>query len=38
MKRAVIRAKYEGLIFDFRGYEVRVDIDLAWLYNVSTKD
>jgi hypothetical protein len=33
----LIKPEYETLIFQFRGYKVMVDSDLAILYNVPTK-
>ena len=33
----MIRGSYESLIFEFRGYKVMVDIDLASLYETETK-
>ena len=33
----IIRADYETLIFQFRGFKVMVDTDLAMLYGVQTK-
>ena len=32
MEERVIRGSYETLIFEFRGYKVMVDCDLASLY------
>ncbi|MEI6138759.1 MAG: ORF6N domain-containing protein [Mariniphaga sp.] len=33
----IIRADYETLIFQFRGFKVMIDTDLAMLYGVPTK-
>ena len=33
----IIKADYETLIFQFRGFKVMVDTDLAMLYGVPTK-
>jgi hypothetical protein len=33
----IIKAEYETLIFQFRGFKVKVDTDLAMLYDVPTK-
>lgn len=37
MKEGMIRGSYESLIFEFRGYKVMVDSDLASLYETETK-
>jgi hypothetical protein len=37
MSHAIIKAGYESLIFQFRGFKVMIDADLAALYEVSTK-
>jgi len=37
MEEELIRGSYESLIFEFRGYKVMVDIDLAALYETETK-
>jgi len=37
MEEGLIRGSYESLIFEFRGYKVMVDIDLAALYETETK-
>jgi hypothetical protein len=37
MTKEIIKANYETLIFDFRGYNVMVDTDLASLYETETK-
>ena len=37
MDTKLVKAKYLNLIFEFRGYKVMVDIDLAMLYEVETK-
>ena len=37
MEEGMIRGSYESLIFEFRGYKVMVDIDLASLYETETK-
>lgn len=37
MKEGMIRGSYESLIFEFRGYKVMVDTDLASLYETETK-
>ncbi len=34
---SLIKPEYETLIFQFRGYKVMIDSDLALLYNVPTK-
>jgi len=34
----MIRRSYESLIFEFRGYKVMVDSDLAALYETETKN
>jgi hypothetical protein len=33
----IIQAEYETLIFQFRGFKVMIDTDLAMLYDVPTK-
>jgi hypothetical protein len=33
----LIKADYKSLIFEFRGYKVMVDSDLAMLYETETK-
>src|ERR1035437_4325500 len=33
----LIKPQYETLIFQFRGYKVMIDTDLASLYEISTK-
>jgi hypothetical protein len=35
--QSIIKPEYETLIFQFRGFKVMVDSDLAMLYDVSTK-
>lgn len=35
--KGVIKPEYETLIFQFRGYKVMIDSDLAMLYDVPTK-
>ena len=37
MEEGMIRGSYESLIFEFRGYKVMVDSDLAALYETETK-
>ena len=37
MKSNLIKANYQSLIFEFRGYNVMIDFDLAALYGVETK-
>jgi hypothetical protein len=37
MINKLIRADYQSLIFEFRGYKVMVDFDLSLLYGVETK-
>ena len=37
MTQEIIKANYETLIFNFRGYNVMVDTDLASLYETDTK-
>ena len=37
MEERVIRGSYETLIFEFRGYKVMIDSDLASLYETETK-
>lgn len=37
MEESVIRGSYESLIFEFRGYKVMIDSDLASLYETETK-
>jgi len=37
MEEGMIRGSYESLIFEFRGYTVMVDSDLAALYETETK-
>jgi len=37
MENALIKSDYYSLIFDFRGYKVMLDFDLAVLYGVETK-
>jgi hypothetical protein len=34
---SIIKAEYETLIFQFRGFKVMIDTDLAMLYGVPTK-
>ena len=34
---SLVKPEYETLIFQFRGYKVMIDADLALLYGVSTK-
>jgi len=34
---SIIKAEYETLIFQFRGFKVMIDTDLAMLYDVPTK-
>ncbi len=35
--QSLIKPQYETLIFQFRGFKVMIDIDLAVLYDVPTK-
>ena len=37
MEKGVIERSYETLIFEFRGYKVMIDSDLASLYETETK-
>jgi len=37
MKSTLIKADYQSLIFEFRGYKVMVDTDLSALYETETK-
>ena len=37
MERTLVKADYQSLIFEFRGYKVMVDADLAALYETETK-
>lgn len=37
MTNELIKAKYENLIYEFRGYRVMLDFDLASLYDIETK-
>ena len=37
MTGELIKADYQSLIFDFRGYKVMVDTDLASIYETETK-
>ena len=37
MAGELIKADYQSLIFEFRGYKVMVDTDLAALYETETK-
>ena len=37
MEVSLIKANYESLIFEFRGYKIMVDQDLATLYETETK-
>ena len=37
MKNSIIKSDYQTLIYDFRGYKVMLDVDLASLYGVETK-
>ena len=37
MESALIKADYQSLIFEFRGYKVMVDADLSSLYETETK-
>ncbi len=37
MKGGLIKADYKSLIFEFRGYKVMIDTDLATLYTTETK-
>ena len=37
MKKSIIKSDYQTLIYEFRGYKVMLDFDLAILYGVETK-
>jgi hypothetical protein len=37
MKNSLIKSDYQTLIYEFRGYKVMMDFDLASLYGVETK-
>ncbi|TND08005.1 MAG: hypothetical protein FD123_2688 [Bacteroidetes bacterium] len=37
MKNMIVHARYESLIFEFRGQKIMIDSDLAILYGISTK-
>ena len=37
MKNELIKTNYESLIYDFRGYKVMLDFDLATLYDIETR-
>ncbi len=37
MESTLIKADYQSLIFEFRGYKIMVDADLAALYETETK-
>ena len=37
MENALIKSDYYSLIYNFRGYKVMLDFDLAALYGVETK-
>ena len=37
MKKQIIKANYQSLIYEFRGRKVMIDFDLASLYGVETK-
>lgn len=37
MKEEIIKSDYQSLIYEFRGYKVMLDFDLAILYGVETK-
>jgi hypothetical protein len=37
MKKSIIKADYQTLIYEFRGHKVMLDFDLAALYGVETK-
>jgi hypothetical protein len=37
MKNSLIKSDYQSLIYEFRGYKVMLDFDLAALYGVETK-
>lgn len=37
MEKRMIRGSYETMIFEFRGYKVMVDTDLASIYETETK-
>jgi len=36
MEKQIIKGNYQSLIFEFRGYKVMIDVDLAILYGVPT--
>ena len=37
MTNEIIKVEYESLIYEFRGYKVMLDFDLATLYDLETK-
>ena len=37
MESTLVKANYQSLIFEFRGYKVMIDTDLAALYETETK-
>lgn len=37
MDDSIIKADYQSLIYEFRGYKLMLDFDLANLYGVETK-
>ena len=37
MQKSIIKSDYQSLIFEFRGYKVMIDTDLATLYETETK-
>ena len=37
MKKSILKADYQTLIYEFRGHKVMLDFDLAALYGVETK-
>jgi len=37
MDKAIIKSDYQSLIYEFRGYKVMLDYDLAVLYETETK-
>ena len=37
MQKSLIKSDYQSLIYEFRGYKVMLDFDLAVLYETDTK-
>ena len=37
MKKPLVKSDYQNLIFEFRGYKVMLDYNMAALYGVETK-